>query len=562
MDGSFERRLRGRAFKSIAPLVSAALLVGACGTTSGGGTAVVNGGTLTIVNESGALWACTFNPFNTSINFLSFGAVYEPLVQNNILNDHKTNWLASDYTWSSDNKTLTFTIRPGVKWSDGQPMTADDVVFTFQLIKSHSALDTGAVWSVLSDVSKQGADKVVMTFAQTAVPYFYYIAGQVPIVSQHIWQSIQDPVQYTDAQPVGTGPFTVSQCSPQNIAYVKNPTYWQPGLPHIDKVNYPAFESNPPANEYLATGQAQWGGQFIPNIDSYYVARDKSHNHYWFPPTSNVEIFLNQTDPLLGIKAVRQAMAMAIDRGKVSQLGENGYQPAGNQTGIVKPTFTSWYDTAQADSYGYGYHPDKAVAMLQGAGFTKNGSGIFQDAQGRPLSFSCINIGGYTDWVASLQVVTDELKAVGIEVKVQNLSSNDYYNQLYNGQFQLAYGTETGGPSPYYELRNTLYGANSAPIGQTATTNYERWQDSATDDLINSYALTSDPAMQHSIVAKLQKVMLENVPVIPTTESVSWYQWSDKTFAGWPTPQDQYANPAPWALPDWEVVLTHIHKTS
>ena len=63
-----------------------------------------------------------------------------------------------------------------------------------------------------------------------------------------------------------------------------NKNYWQPGLPKVAKVLYPAFTSNDPANNYLATGQAQWGSQFIPNIEAFYADEEPEHHHYWFPP--------------------------------------------------------------------------------------------------------------------------------------------------------------------------------------------------------------------------------------------------------------------------------------
>jgi peptide/nickel transport system substrate-binding protein len=131
------------------------------------------GGTLTIDNESGGLWTCGFNPFNAAVNFLSFGAVYEPLVYDNLLTDKRTPWLATAYQWSQGDTVLTFTTRPDVKWSDGQPFSAADVVYTFNLLKSNSALDLQSVWSVLSSVVQSGPDKVVMTFQQPAAPYFY-----------------------------------------------------------------------------------------------------------------------------------------------------------------------------------------------------------------------------------------------------------------------------------------------------------------------------------------------------------------------------------------------------
>ena len=86
---------------------------------------------------------------------------------------------------------------------------------------------------MLSSVTQQGSDQVVMTFKSTAVPYFYYIADQTPIVPQHIWSKIANPVTYKDANPVGTGAFTVNPCTQQNITYVANPHYWQPGEPKL-----------------------------------------------------------------------------------------------------------------------------------------------------------------------------------------------------------------------------------------------------------------------------------------------------------------------------------------
>jgi len=552
----------------ISSLAAVSLLAGACGGGSSGSTNTNTqktvGGVLTIDNESGALWQCDFNPYNGSVNGQSFGILYEPLVYDNLLNDKKTPWLASDYQWSSDNKTLTFTIRSGVKWSDGQPFTAADVVFSFALLKQHPEADLQSDWAVIQSVIQQGDDKVAFTFSQSAVPNFYQIAGQTAIVPAHIWSAFKDPAAQAVKDPVGTGPFTMNACTGQNITYKRNPNYWQKGLPYIDTVNYPAFLDNDPANAFLAAGQAQWGGQFIPNIDTYYVAKDPKNNHYWFPPIDNINVWFNTTQAPLNNKAVRQAIAYGIDRGSVSQKGEFGYEPPGNQTGVLSPTFDSWIDKAQADSYGYKFDVAKAQGLLQQAGFTKGSSGIYQDSSGKKLSFSIINIAGYTDWVASVQVLQDNLKQVGIEVKPVNLEATAYFDKLFTGNFELAYGSvnTSPGPSPYYELRNTLHSATTAAIGQTAAGDYGRYKNPALDMLFDQYGATTDPAKQHDLIKQVEKIMLEDVPVIPVTEGVAWYQYSTKDFAGWPTKDDPFAAPAPWNLPDWEVTLLHVYKKS
>ena len=548
-------------------LASLTLAVGACAGPGGDGTPNPTpkiGGSLTIVNETGALWQCDFNPFNASVTGQSFGILYEPLFYDNLLNDTKKPWLASDYSWSTDSKTLTFTIRPGVQWSDGQAFSSADVVFTFDLLKQHPELDLQSDWLVLSSVTQEGADKVVMTFNQPAMPSFYQIASQTAIVPQHIWSTYSNPATQVVKGPIGTGPFTMSQCTDQNIKFSRNPSYWQKGLPYLETVNYPAFVDNDQADLFLATGQAQWGGQFIPNIDTNFVAKDPTHNKYWFPPIDNVNIWFNVQRSPLNNKLVRQAFAYAIDRGSVSKKGEYGYEPAGNQTGVLSPTFDSWIDQGQAAKYGYKFDLAKAASLLQQAGYMKGSDGIYQDSSGKKLSFSIINIAGYTDWVASVQVIQDNLKQAGIDLKAQNLDSNAYFARLFTGNFDLAYGSvnTAPGPTPYYELRNTLHSANTAALGAIATGDYGRYSNPAADALFDQFAATADPATQHELIKQVEAIMLEDVPVIPVTEGVAWSEYSTKDFAGWPTPQDPYAAPAPWNLPDWEVVLTHLHTTA
>ncbi|WP_459696891.1 ABC transporter substrate-binding protein [Acidisoma sp. C75] len=526
----------------------------------GAARAASDGGTLTI-SDAQFLWTCGFSPYNSSSNFLSVGPIYETLAFVNTLQNGKTTpWLATDYAWSDNNTVLTFTIRKGVKWTDGTPFTAADVVFTFTMLKKYPGLDLNTVWSALKSVAQQGVDKVVFTFNAPSVPFFYYIADQVGIVPEHIWSKVKDPMTYQDAHPIGTGPFTIARCTPQDVSYARNPNYWQPGLPKIARIEYPAFTTNPPANQALSTGQAQWGGQFIPNLKAEYLSKDKD-NHYWYPPVVNVAMFINQTNPILKDVNVRRAMVYALDAKRVAMIGEYGYEPPANQAGIVTPTFSSWLDQKQLDAAGYSYNPQKAIAILEKAGYKRGADGYFTSPDGKPLAFTIINQSAYTDWVAALQVVSQQFKAVGIKLTIENLAGNDYFARLANGNFDLAYAYEAGGPTPYYEFRQWLYSPATAPIGKAATTNWERYSSKQTDTLIDQYASSTDESQQKAIMSKLQKVLLDEVPLIPVTEQVDWDQYSTKQFVGWPTPQDPYAQPfGGYTIPDWAVVVLHLHE--
>jgi peptide/nickel transport system substrate-binding protein len=544
-------------------MIGAGLLAVGCSAGSGSSSNSTSGKTstssvLTISNENGALWTCGFNPFNASDTLLSVGFVYEPLVYMNPLQNGKTTpMLATSWRWGAGNRTLTFTIRPGVKWSDGQPLTAADVAYTFNLIKKNPALDLTGVWSVLSSVTATG-NTVTMDFSTVAVPYFYYIADQTPIVPEHVWSAMANPATDANSRPVGSGPYLMSKCSPSNITYTANPRYWQPGEPKITKIQYPAYTSNNTANDDLANGTAQWGAQYIPGINTFYKAKSPNYN-YWFPPTVNVSVIPNLTNPILSNVKVRQAISYAINRTQVSGVGESGYEPPANQTGIVTPTFNSTLNQSALASWGNGYDPAKAKSLLASAGYHMGSGGVMVNSAGQKLAFTVINIGDYSDWVASMQVIQQDLKAVGIQVTPDNLSNTDFDQDLYYGKYQLAYyDQQTFGPSAYYELNNWLNSANTAPVGKVAASNYERYSSHATDTLLNQYATTTSTATQQSVMNQIQQVMITDVPFIPVTEAVDWYQYDTGAFSGWPTPGDPYAQPSAYSYPDNEQVLLHL----
>jgi peptide/nickel transport system substrate-binding protein len=547
-------------------IVAAGMIAAGCtagsssSTSSGSGNSAkaAANSTLTISNANGALWTCGFSPLNASDTLLSVGFVYEPLVYMNPLQQGKeTPMLASSYKWGPGNKSLTFTIRSGVKWSDGTPMTANDVAYTFNLTKKNPALDLTGSWSVLSSVTASG-NTVTMTFKHVAVPYFYYIADQTPIVPEHIWSKMANPTTDPNKAPVGTGPYLMSKCTPQNVTYKANPNYWQPGLPKVKTIQYPAYTSNNTANNDLANGSAQWGSQYIPAIKAFYTSKSPDF-HYWFPPTVNVTLIPNLTDPILKNVKVRQAMSYAINRSQVSNTGESGYEPPANQTGVVTPTFSSTLNQSALSSWGNGYDPAKAKSLLASAGYHLGSDGIMTNAAGKKLKFTVINVGDYSDWVASVQVIQQNLKAVGIQLTPQNLSNTALQAAMYNGRYQLAYNAQqTFGPSAYYELNNWLNSANTAPVGKVAASNYERYSNKTTDALLDQYAITTSTSEQQSILNKIQEVMLNEVPVIPVVESVDWYQYDTGSFTGWPTPGNPFAQPAAYAYPDNEQVLLHL----
>lgn len=522
-------------------------------------TKIKPGGSVTIVNVSGASWTCHFNPFNPAVSSQSIGFSYEPLVFVDALQNAKTTpMLASSFAWSDGDKTIDFAIRTGVKWSDGTPFTAQDVVFTFQLMKKYPDLDLYGLWGSdgagLQSVTAKG-NHVTMNFSRPAQVNFYHFAGQVMIVPQHLWSTgdaAKDPVKFTDPHPVGTGPFTVSKCTSTNVSYAANKTYWMPNEPHIQTVQYPAYLDNGPANRDLANGSGQWGGQYIPNIDASYVSTDRANNHYYFAPTANVDIVPNLAKGLTSKLAFRQAIAYAIDRDQLSKIGETGYEPPANQAGIVTPTFDKYLDSGALKSAGYDkQNVAKAKQLITGLGYSTS----------HPAKVSIITPGGFTDWDATLAVLKQQLKPIGIDLQVEDLEQQTYQDRLNKGDFELGYKNHSAGPTPYQEMQLWLASDGTAPLGQVSGPNYERYKNPAVDQLFAQFA-SAQPAEQVAIMKKIEGYMIKDVPVIPTVEMVDWYQFNTKDLAGWPTQNNLYAQPAPWAIPDEEQVLLHLYSKS
>jgi peptide/nickel transport system substrate-binding protein len=517
------------------------------------------GGTVTIANETGATWNCQFNPLTTNQQEAN-GYLYESLLYVDPLQSSAapTPMLATGYSWNSTDTRLTFDIRSGVKWSDGTALSAQDVAYTFNLVKQYSSLDTFALWTApsgggagLTSVTASG-DKVTMSFSANASVFFYDVADMMPIVPEHIWSKVGNPTNYTDTKPVGTGPFVVSACSADNIKYTANKTYWMPNEPHVQTIDYPAYLSNDPANNDLASGKANWGGQYIPSVNSFYVSKS-TNNHIWSPPVANVSLIPNTVQGPTANLGVRQAIAYALNRAQIASIGEQGEEPAANQTGVVTPTFNTYLNSSALSSSGYSsQNLTKAAAALKTAGFSAS----------HPLNLTIKTVTGYTDWDADLQVIKQELAGIGIDVTVLDEADNTFTSDLQNGNFQVIMYGPPAGPTPYYELHLMLDSANNQAIGTAAQGDYGRYRSSAVDKAFGQYAAATSASAQQAALEQVETYMINDVPLIPVVESVDWYQYSTADLEGWPSAADAYAQPSPWTYPDVEQVLLRLYSKS
>jgi len=547
--------LSRRAAAVLSLLMVLTTVLAACGA----GTPATNAkSVITIVPSPNGSFTDNFNPYSSTANAGTLGMIYETLL---FFNREQVNsvhpWLAQSYAWSNNGQTVTFTLRNGVTWSDGKPFTSDDVVFSLNLLHQYPALDSNALWHSITSVSNPDSSTVVVNFAKPSYVLLWYLAGQTYMVPQHIWQSVTDPVKYTDSNPIGTGPFTLGSFTSQVYTMNKNPHYWQPGKPIVDELRYPAYTSNTNADLALNQQAVDWTGLFTPNIQQTFVSRDSQHNHYWFPPDNVVMLYLNDAKAPFNQVAVRQAISDVIDRQKLNTVGEDGYEPVSSPTALVLPTNQSNL-APQYAGLTYSVNTAQASTLMQQAGYTLT-NGLWTDKNGKTISFNINVVTGWTDWVTDTQIMASELTSFGMKVTSNPVQFGTYYGDMAQGTYDASISWTNAGPSAYFIYQSLLNSANTAPIGQTAATNFERWNDPATDAALAQYASSNDPATQQQALDQIEQIMVQQVPAIPLVYGATWYEYTTTHVSGWPTASNPYAMPAPFAYPDDEVVAMNLH---
>lgn len=554
-----------RKVTSITALLSCIVLFSMVISACGGGTTTSKGPNgkviLKVAAQSYDFAQAGFNPYNGHPNAGVLGLVYETLDFVNVNDGSFTPMLATSYSWNSDHTQVTFTTRQNVKWNDGQPFSANDVAFTFNLMKQYPAADGLGVWNFLKTVTAPDANTVVMTFQKAYPPVLVNIAGLVYIVPQHIFANAGDPTKYLTDNPVGTGPFKLTRYQTDVAVYDKNSTYWQADKVKIDEVRFPEYKDNSTLELALPKGEVDWAGYFSPTLQQDFVAKDPAHNRLFMDAVNLYSICPNLKDPLLGGPngtAIRLALSTAIDRNSIAAQATAGLEPPGSMTGLVLPTASSWL-APQYASLSTTANVAQADQYLTAAGFVKGSDGIYQK-NGQRLSFTLRSVDSYSDWNAAALLIASEAKAAGIEIKNVTVGENDYYTLRTDGKYdyQLMFCGMVGGPTPYY-LYNQYLNSNQIGAGKF---NFMAWSNTATDNYLNQYASTTDQATQMQAIQGIEKVFVENQPFIPLWTGADYDEYSTKNFTGWPDQSHPYASGSPNTAPDYEQVILHLQPVS
>ena len=554
-------RARRSVALALAGLLAAATLA-ACSSGDGKSGSSGNGGSgtgATVLNVGMPNGPQTenHNPFLGSSSGASLGyrwMIFEPLVMINGMKPTEPGkpWLATEWKWDANYTKLSLTVRDGVKFSDGQPMTADDVAYSFQIRKDNEALNSDAI--PYGTIAASG-NKVDLTFTRSQFTNQNKILT-VFVIPKHQWSTIKDPSQDTLKSPIGTGPYTVKSFTPQTTTLTLRDSYWQ-DLPKVKELRYTSYNDNNAQTTALANGASEWSFVFVPNVKAVYQDKDPKNHKLWFPANLGIHgLWINTTRKPFDNPALRRAMNLVINRDDIFQQGEAGYfyPKVESMTGIPTPAGESFIAPEYKD-LKHKVDVDAAKKELTDAGFKLEGD-VLKDPAGKPVTITLTDPAGWSDYITDLEIIKDNLSTIGIKATVDKANQDAWFKNIDEGNFDAAMHWTNGGATPFDIYQNIMDGKILKPVGKGGVSgNYGRFNSPEATKALDEYANAADDATRSTALNTLQKIMVEQMPIIPTSASNVGGLYSTKNWVGWPDEQNQYGPAQPTQQNALQIIL-------
>ncbi len=509
-------------------------------------------------------------------------AMFEPLIMFNVLTGEYKNWLAETWEYNADFTEITIKLRAGVKWNDGQPFTADDVVFSFNMNRDNAGkmVHLADLPEYLKEAVKVD-DLTVKLVLKKPNPAFWattLTTNHGPlIVPEHIWKG-QDPLEFKNFDiakglPVGTGPYKLVFASPQQKVYDLRDDWWasasgfQP-KPNVQRIIYLPEQDESQAAQLMINNQLDMGPIMQVSTLKTVLAQNPKIQMFtgqqppygyldWCP----IDLNLNASVEPYNDKDIRWAISYAIDREKLVALAESGAGvPALHQftpyawfkpfDEALKPIFAKYnYDTK--------LHLDKVDEIMQKKGWAKNGDGLWAKEN---ATFK-MNI-AVPNWLKAYgPPLAQQLKDAGFDATFDNSPGLD--SQVQTGDQKESFGCK--GPSgvlgmdPYFML--SIYGAQYfRPTGEPAPISWatSRWQNAEYDKLVEQIApLKADDPKTLEIFTKAMDIWVSEMPDIYVGQLIIRYPMNTTYWTNWPMEGNVYGFPHSWQA-DFEMTFINL----
>jgi peptide/nickel transport system substrate-binding protein len=470
-------------------------------------------------------------------------------------------YLATSWSISANRLTWTFTIKSGLKWSDGKPITAADAAWTLNLIMHNSVAATanGALVADFKTVTAPNATTLVITTSQPEANMLYNL-NTIPIVPEHIWTAEVSKLASfkNQATPVvGYGPWRLTGYVPNQYATLTANSGFFMGAPHFHTLIIQYFSNSDAMVAALRSGQLDAieynltapqfnslkgvkGITVYPQVSSAWTAIELNPG----AQTQAGKRFGNG-NPALTDPVVRQAIEMAINKQELVSKVWDGLAVAG--AGYLTPAYPEWEWTPPA-SESLAYNPAKANALLSAAGYKMGPGGIRIDPKThKPLD---LRLGIHSDEAADAAMapyIVEWLKAIGIQVTVDSMSFNQLNTDLPEGDWDMLSDTWSTGPDPTFLLSIQTCGDLPTSLSQPGNTD-SFFCNKTFDNLYNLQGTEFNTAQRVQTVDQMEQILYQNaVDVIlyyPDFLSAVRTSYVKDYFYGKPDAQGFYPSPS------------------
>lgn len=521
--------------------------------------APAQGGTLTVPVIATA-FTKSFNPYIDNLNVVG-GMIFETLAFTNVMQGETSLRLAEGYEYAEDYRSITYTLREDLAWSDGEPLTADDVVYTFELAREVPVYDLAGVLAsgLVTEVTRVSDREIRFDLAKPDSTVHWDLNRYMPL-PRHVWEQASDPATFTNPEAIGSGPVTeIEYVRPQQMEICRNPHYYQEDRPYLDCVRYRAFNDNSQIQPALMNGEIDWGSNFIADVEKTFVARDPENHHYWYPANDAIHLYLNTRQAPFDDLKFRQALSVALDREAIVDLAAYGYPTANFFPGGIGDYYADYMDASVMEDYGWltQYDPDKARQLLEEAGYRDvDGDGQRELPDGSELSFDIQVVNGWTDWVQTVLMITEYLQDVGIEANVNAVEWGVYDQSLKEGDYQAAINWSLLSTHPIQTFKEYYH---TSRVGQTWHAGHGIHSERV-DELIEDFGSLTEADAKQDTLDQLQRFTAEKLPFVPLFSNATWFQYNTSEFVGWPNAEDPYVHPVFYSTGNNTLIFNNLHK--
>ncbi len=517
--------------------------------------------TLVIEQSPNNVWD-SFNPFIPNGEAYNYGLAQccrEYMFYVNFLTGEVKPWLATEYAYNDDFTQCTLSLNPNVKWSDGEPFTANDVVFTQQLLLDNAQLNGAA--GVIRDVASVSAtdDHTVVWELTSANPRFHYrflagiIADGVRVVPQHIWEG-EDPGTFKFNPPVQTGPYTLAEASSSKLYYhwVKNPDYWN--IAEIDSqvenvIYRQSGEVDASVQAFLA-GNVDIGSIDYLNQQVIEASYDQTAR-FDFPDPCTRGFYFNVDSPsgLFATPEGRWAMSHLIDR---EVIATTIWQPSSTPATYPWADYGGWQPWAPAevmDQFDLTFNVDKANEILDAMGATER-DGDVRILNGKPLRLTMITPVQTTGLEYQIGAsFADTAKQAGIEIELKSLPGSAFGDAYNTGDYDLTCHWICGMQFDPNQLYQGFHSRGYKPVGERSEGDAAsaRLQSPELDALIEELdVINVDAPESQEVFNDALTVFMTELPAVASIQTVYPMFYNTAYWTGWPSADDPYTIPANW----------------